>query len=160
MTVGAYTGALAIAAHGFADGMLPTGGTVALLAVVAAAFGACVARWDRTSQARVLIGVLGLGQLVGHVTLSACGGMSLSKPSPLMLAAHFAAVVCGALLVVISEQLYTALSSAIQSARRTAVGPVTPGVLLVAVRTDPPQQRVRLIAASISHRGPPVGALR
>jgi hypothetical protein len=160
VTVGAFTGALALAAHGFADGMAPSGGTVALLFVVAAAFGAVVTRWDRTAHAPVLMGVLGLGQLVGHLTLSACGGMSLAKPSSLMLAAHVVAIVCGALLVAVSERLYTALSSAIRKAKRAAVGPLTPGVLLIAARNDPPQQRVRLMAASISHRGPPVGAVR
>jgi drug/metabolite transporter (DMT)-like permease len=160
VTVGAFTGALAVAAHGQADQTVPSGGTVALLCVVAVALGAVVARWNRASQTHVLFGVMSLGQLVGHFTLSACGGMPMARPSPLMLTAHVAAIVCGALLVAASERLYTALSSAIRKAKRAATVPVTPRLLLITPLDDPPQQRVRLMAASISHRGPPVGAAR
>jgi hypothetical protein len=160
VTVAVFTGALAVAAHGFADGMTPAGGTVALLGVVAAAFGAVAARWARISQTPALIGVLALGQVVGHLTLSGCGTMPMAKPSPLMLAAHLVAIVCGAVLVAASERLYTALSSAIRRVERTPSGLVAPAVLLLAGRTDPPRQHVRLLAASISHRGPPVSALR
>ncbi|CAN5380006.1 hypothetical protein BH09ACT7_BH09ACT7_37060 [soil metagenome] len=160
VTVGVFTVVLAVAAHGLSDGMVPAGGTVALLGVVAAALGACAARWDRASKTHALLGLLAFGQLVGHLTLSVCGTMPTAKPAPLMLAAHLAAVVCGAVLVAASERLYTALSSAIRSATRITSGPVTPGTLLIAIRDDPPQQRIRLLAASISHRGPPVGAVR
>jgi drug/metabolite transporter (DMT)-like permease len=160
LTAGLITGALALAAHGFADQMAPSGGTVALLAVVSAAFGALVSRWPRTSHASALIGVLGLGQVVGHLTLSAGGSMHIAQPSPPMLAAHAAAVVVGALLVAACERLYTALSSAIRRYRSACAAVNSVGAQRLTVHVAPPQQRIRLLAASISHRGPPLGAVR
>jgi hypothetical protein len=158
VTAGLFTGALAMAAHGFADHMTPTGGTVALLAVVSAAFGAGVSGWHRTAQAHVLMGVLAVGQLIGHLTLSAGGAMPGAHTSTLMLTAHLAAVVAGAALVSSCERLYVALSTAIRR-YRSAISPLAfPAVQQVWTRGEPSTQRARLIAASISHRGPPLGA--
>jgi hypothetical protein len=160
VTAGLFTGALALAAHGFADAMVPSGGAIALLAVVSAAFGAGVARWARSSQVCVLIGVLAVGQLIGHLTLSAGGAMPGAHTSPLMLIAHLSAVVVGAVLVTSCERFYTALSSVIRR-YRTAIAPLASvGAQRVWVQVDPSVQRIRLLAALISHRGPPVGAVR
>jgi hypothetical protein len=158
VTSGVFTIALAVAAHGLADGMVPSGGSVALLGVVAAALGAGVARWQRTSQTPVLVGVLAFGQLVGHLALSAGDAMPATRLSAPMLAAHLAAVLVGATLVAAAERLYTALSSAIRRCRPATGVLAVAGAPVSAVRDDPPLQRVRLMAASISHRGPPVGA--
>jgi hypothetical protein len=160
VAAGIFTIALTVAAHGCADGMVPSGGAVALLAVVAAALGAGVARWQRTSRAGVLVGALAVGQLVGHLALSTGDTMAAAKPSPPMLAAHLTAVVVGAVLVAAAERLYTALSNTIRRCRPPAGIPAVAGALMSAVRDDPPLQRMRLIAASISHRGPPLGASR
>jgi hypothetical protein len=119
-----------------------------------------VSRWPRTSQAPALIGVLALGQIVGHLTLTAGGSMHSAQPSPPMLAAHAAAVVAGALLVVACERLYIALSSAIRRYRSARAAVNSVGGQRLTVDVEPPQQRVRLLAASISHRGPPVGPTR
>ncbi|CAN5378531.1 hypothetical protein BH09ACT8_BH09ACT8_06070 [soil metagenome] len=160
VTAGLFTGALAMAAHGFADAMVPSGGTVALLSVVSVAFGAGVARCQRTTQTWVLMGVLAIGQLIGHLTLSAGGAMPGDHTSPLMLTAHLAAVLTGAVLVTSCERFYTALSSAIRRYRSATSPLASAGTQPMWSRIEPPTQRVRLMAASISHRGPPLGALR
>ncbi len=158
--VGLFTGALAMAAHGFADHMVPSGGMLALLAVISAAFGAAVTTWQQTAQPHVLIGVLALGQLVGHLALSAGGAMPGTQSAPLMLAAHLAAVLAAAVLVTTAERLYLTLSSVIGRCTTVPTAPTAPSAPAGAVRSDPPQQRVLLMAASISHRGPPVSAVR
>jgi hypothetical protein len=160
VTAGVFTVALAVAAHGFTDGMMPSGGAVALLGVVAAALGAGVARWPRTSQTGVLVGVLAVGQFLGHLALSASADMPVTRLSPPMLSAHLVAVLVGATLVAAAERLYTALSSTIRKCRPPTGVLVVAGALVSAIRDDLPLQRVRLLAASISHRGPPVGAAR
>jgi hypothetical protein len=160
VAAGVFTIALTVAAHGFAAGMVPSGGAVALLGVVAVALGAVVARWQRAAQARVLVGMLALGQLVGHLALSTGDAMAVADRSPLMLGAHLTAVLAGGVLVAAAERLYTALSSVIRRCRAAVRVRAVTGALLTAVRDEPPLQRVRLIAASISHRGPPLGAAR
>ena len=159
-TTALFTGVLAMAAHGFADAMAPSGGAVALLAVVCAAFGAGVGRWPRSTQTPVLLGVLAVGQLIGHLTLSAGGVMPGAHTSALMLTAHLTAVLAGAVLVTSCERFYIAMSSAIRRYRAATAPLACVGAQRMWVRVDPPVQRVRLLAALISHRGPPVGAVR
>jgi hypothetical protein len=163
-TAAVFTAALAVAAHGVADGMAPAGGTVALLTVLSAALGAGVAKCASTSHTRVLVSVLATGQLAAHLALSTSGhgrgGWSWPTPSALMLAAHLVAVLTGAMLVSACERLYTALSSVARRYPRATAGASPRSAPTVAVRSDPPRQRALLIAASISHRGPPAGALR
>jgi uncharacterized membrane protein YidH (DUF202 family) len=140
--------------------MAPTGGAAALLGVLAVAMAGCVSAWQRTSDARVLVGVLAGGQLLAHLTLSAAGtghgGSPAKTASPTMLAAHAVAVVAGAILVTACARLHTTLSSVIRT--HTAVPARLPSSAAPAMyaRRDPPPQRAAVIAASISHRGPPV----
>jgi hypothetical protein len=166
LMVAAFTALLAVTAHGMASGRFPTGGTAALLVVLAAGIGAMVSASDRTVGPRALLGVLALGQLGSHLVLSAGGhhmpqaGPSAWIPAPVMLLAHFAAVALGAILVAACARLHAALSSAIHGCRRIAQSAPTAMPTLAARRSDHPQRRELLIAASISHRGPPAGVAR
>jgi uncharacterized membrane protein (UPF0136 family) len=161
---GAFTAALAIAAHGVGTGMVPTGGAAALLGVLAAAIGGCVTAWHRTSDARVLVGVLAGGQLLAHLTLTAAGaehGGSLAKAAPpTMLAAHAVAVVAGAILVTACARLHATLSSVIRTHAGVPARLPSAAAPALHIRRDPPPQRAAVIAASISHRGPPVSVAR
>ena len=77
-----------------------------------------------------------------------------------MLLAHLVAVALGAILVAACERLYAALSSAIRGYGRTTQPQATVMLAFAARRSDHPQRRELLIAASISHRGPPAGFAR
>ena len=72
-SVAGFTALLAVTAHGMASGKFPTGGTAALLVVLAAGMGAMVSASDRTAGPWPLLGVLALGQLGSHLVLSSCG---------------------------------------------------------------------------------------
>ena len=166
LIVAAFTALLAVTAHGMVSGGFPTGGTAALLVVSAAGIGAMVGASDRAGGRGALLGVLALGQLGGHLVLSSGGhqmpaaGPATGIPAPVMLLAHLAAVALGAILVAACERLYAALSSAIRGYGRVARPESTARPSLAARRSDHPQRRELLIAASISHRGPPVGVAR
>ena len=71
--MGLLTAALAIEAHALAGGGAPPGSTAVLLSVLAVTAGALAATVDRTADARVLFGLLALGQLVAHVMLTIVG---------------------------------------------------------------------------------------
>jgi hypothetical protein len=166
LMVAAFTALLAVTAHGMASGRFPTGGTAALLVVLAAGMGAMVSASERTVGPRALLGVLALGQLGGHLVLSSGGhhvpaaGPAVLIPAPVMLLAHAAAVALGAILVAACERLCAALSSAIRGCGRIAQPQSTAMPAFAVRRSDHPQRRDLLIAASISHRGPPAGVAR
>ena len=88
MAVGLLTAALAIEAHALAGGGAPPGSTAVLLSVLAITAGALAATVDRTADARVLFGLLALGQLVAHVMMTIvghtdCAALRLGCPRPL-----------------------------------------------------------------------------
>ena len=127
LIVAVFTVSLAVAAHGVASGRVPTGATAALLVLLAAGTGAMVGASDRAGGPGALLGVLALGQLGGHLVLSAGGhqhvpapGPSTVIPAPVMLLAHLAAVAFGAILIAACERLYLALSSVIRGCGRVA----------------------------------------
>jgi hypothetical protein len=77
-----------------------------------------------------------------------------------MVAAHVAAVTCAAALIAAASYLCTAVSRVV----RTAAAP-TPDAVVAAPspafgNADQPLRSALLLAASMSHRGPPVGAVR
>lgn len=162
---GVFTGALAVAAHGLANGGTPTGGSMALLMVLSAALSGVTGSWARTSSLANLLIVLGGGQILGHLALSAGGHLhdgatSAVLPSPMMLAAHVTAIAIGAVLIQGCEHLWAALSSVLQV--RAYLDCTSPDAAPTArrVRADQPPRRLQLIAVSISRRGPPVSAAR
>lgn len=161
---GAFTAALAIAAHALAGDVLPSTGSAALLLVLAVTAGALTASWPRTAHTPALLGVLAAGQAVGHLALSTGGHAhtesAASLPTPVMALAHLVAIGVGATLIRGCERLCAALSSIVRrhthrDAGRRRAAPRPPKF-----RVDHPLQHALLLAASISHRGPPVGAVR
>ena len=112
MATGLLTAALAVAAHGVVGGGLPRGAATALLAVLAAAIGSLAATVPRADRLPALFGLLAVGQLLGHLMLSAAGHHhpeSTAPPAVAMLAAHLLAIVVGAALIVAGDRLWRAL---------------------------------------------------
>lgn len=155
---GLLTAALAVAAHSAGSGAPPTGAVVAQLVVLAATIGALAATITRAADARVLLVLLAAGQLCGHVILSAVGHHHAAAPVPpvAMLAAHVAAVGVGALLIAASDRLCRAMSRAVRAAVLIVAAPVAFAPVVVVGQADQPMRSALLLAASMSHRGPPV----
>lgn len=153
---GLLTAALAVAAHGAADNAAPSGAAVVLLAVLAATIGGLATTVSRTADVRVLLCLLATGQLVGHLMLTAAGHShgEPTSPAPAMLAAHVSAVVVGAILIAAGDRLCCAVSRVLKVATR-AVGAPIPAKQVVVIGGDQPLRSALLLAASVSHRGPP-----
>lgn len=160
---GLLTAALAVAAHSVGSGAPPTGAVVAQLAVLAATVGALAATIARAADARVLLGLLAAGQLCGHVILSAVGhthAAATAPPAAAMLVAHVVAVGAGALLIATSDRLCRAVSRAVRVAVRIVATPVAVAPIVVIGEADQPLRSALLLAASVSHRGPPASRYR
>jgi hypothetical protein len=161
IAAGLLTATLAVAAHGIADGAAPSGTAVALLAVLAATIGGLATTIPRTAEVRVLFGLLASGQLVGHLMLASAGHHhgEPTSPGPAMLAAHALAVIVGAVLIAAGDRLGRAVSRVVEVATRAVVAPV-PTRPAVVTGADQPLRAALLLAASMSHRGPPVSRVR
>jgi hypothetical protein len=160
---GLLTATLAVAAHAVGSGAPPSGPVVALLAVLAATVGALAATISRAADARVLLGLLVAGQLCGHVMLSAVGhshAATAAPPAAAMLAAHVVAIGAGALLIAASDRLCRAVSRIARVAVRIVAAPVLVAPVVLIGRADQPLRSALLLAASVSHRGPPVSRYR
>ena len=161
---GLLTAALAVAAHGAASGTPPVGAASALLAVLAATIGALAATIRGAGDTRVLLVLLASGQLFGHLMLDAAGHgheSAAAPPEAAMLIAHAAAVALGAVLISLSDRLCAAMSRAlrIRTGMRSS-RPAVPTAPLVVSVSDQPLRSSLLLAASVSHRGPPVSSAR
>lgn len=162
VATGLLTAALAVAAHGAGGGVLPNGAATASLAILAATAGALATTIPRANTPRYLLGLLAVGQLLGHLLLSAAGhphAGSAAPPAAVMLAAHLLAIVAGAILIGAGERLWRALSCAVRAVVRV-VCTVDARPAAVARRADQPLRSALLLAASMSHRGPPVSLAR
>lgn len=154
------TATLAVAAHGIAGGGLPSSPTAALLALLSITLGSLVVSIRDTVDFRRLVAVLAVGQLLGHALLGVGGHShpaSEGVPSPLMLAAHLAAVLLGAALIAAGGRLAAAVSRVLVAATRRDRHPVAATSSNPFVSADQPLQSLRFLSASLSHRGPPVG---
>jgi hypothetical protein len=163
MAAGMFTAGLAVAAHSMAGGVAPSGAAAALLAMLACTVGALIATAERTADARILVVLLGAGQLLGHLVLTAVGHHHSAAaggiPIP-MLVAHVTAVVAGGALIAACDRLCRSVSSAVRVCAR-AVMPVPAGPATArVVSADQPRRSALLLAASVSHRGPPVSLAR
>ena len=159
---GLLTAALAVAAHGLASGTAPVGAASAQLAVLAATIGALAATIRGAGDIRVLMGLLASGQLLGHLMLDAAGHgheSAAAPPGAAMLIAHTAAVALGAVLIALSDRLRAAMSRALRTGMRSSRPAVFAAPLVVSV-SDQPLRSALLLAASVSHRGPPVSSAR
>jgi hypothetical protein len=160
VATGLLTAALAVAAHGVGGGGLPTGAATVLLALLAATVGALATTAPRGPF--VLFGLLTVGQLLGHLMLRAAGhphADSSAPPAIAMLAAHLLAIFVGAALITAGDRLWHALSRAVRAAVRM-VCPVAARPVPATRRADQPLRSALLLAASMSHRGPPVSRAR
>lgn len=155
---GLLTAALAVAAHGVASGTPPAGAVAIQFALLAATVGALASTIRRADDARVLLALLGTGQFLGHVMLSAAGHDH--APTAPMVAAHLAAVAAGAVLIAASDRLCAALSRAVRVVAWMACPTVAPPSAVAPRSADQPRHSARLLAASVSHRGPPVSHIR
>ena len=129
------------------------------MAVLAATVGALGATISRAADVRVLLGLLAAGQLIGHLMLSAAGHHHpavAGPPAAVMLAAHAVAIGAGALLIAASDRLCRAVSRAVRAAVQIVAVPVAGPPVVVVGQADQPLRSTLLIAASMSHRGPPV----
>jgi ABC-type branched-subunit amino acid transport system permease subunit len=158
---GVTCGVLAIAAHGF-EGDLPHSAAWALLLLVSGVVGTAIG--SPTGRGRVrLFSMLALGQLFGHLALSAAGTThvhreveGVGREGWLVLAAHGVATMLCALLIVAAERVYTAASTVVRTLL-TRFEPL-PVIGDGAVPAPPVVHRCRevLLRAAISRRGPPV----
>jgi hypothetical protein len=156
------TAALAVAAHGVADGGPPPGAGVALLAVLAGTVGAAAATSRRAPGGATLFAILGSGQAVGHLVLAAAAhhhACASGPPAGPMIAAHALAVLAGAGLIAAADRLIRALSTAVRGVEGTR-HPLAVAASSAVVVGDQPAQSMLLLAASVSHRGPPVSLYR
>ena len=155
LTASALTGALAVAAHGWAGGGWPVGGAGVLLAATAAVVGLS-ALSERAAATPMLAVLLAGGQLGGHLALAVAGHSHASPlPGPLMLSMHLVAVAVGAVLMSACERLCQVLSQVARRCVRISRVPVGTRTALPVTGDGQPLQHVLLLAASISHRGPP-----
>ncbi|MGE0219233.1 hypothetical protein [Mycolicibacterium sp.] len=148
---GLLTAALAVAAHGVAGGGAPSGASVVQLLVIAATVGALAS--VLTGGLGVLLGLLGAGQLISHVSLGAVGHAH-APAGAAMLAAHVFAVALGALLICAGDRLCGAVSRVLTATAAAVTVPVcAPRPVLTTA--DQPLHWMLLLTASMSHRGPP-----
>jgi len=111
----------------------------------------------------VLLGLLAAGQLLGHVMLETVGHTHASfvaPPAGAMLAAHLAAIAVGAVLIAAGDRLCRAVSRAVRAAVRSTCLPPTAPYVVALGSADQPLRSALLLAASVSHRGPPVSSAR
>jgi hypothetical protein len=160
---GLLTATLAVAAHSVGSGAAPSGVVVAQLAVLAATVGALAATIARAADTRALIGLLAAGQVCGHLMMSAVGHThagAAAPPAAVMVTAHAIAVGAGALLITASDRLCRAVSRAVRAAVRIVAAPIAAAPVVAIGAPQQPLRSALLLAASVSHRGPPVNANR
>ncbi|MGW5519511.1 hypothetical protein [Nocardia africana] len=154
--VGAAAGTVSIAAHALGGGAVAPGSASIMVLIAASTAVGCLAAHTRTGVFR-LMGLLAVGQAIGHLALSLspdCHDVLITAP---MLVAHLAATVVGAVLVRGAE---TTLRRAVSLIRRV-VGAVThilgssgaPVVVSVPETVTAPRRLV--LASGTGRRGPP-----
>ena len=141
------------------SGAPPTGAAAAQLAVLAATVGALAATIARAAEPRVLLACSPPASCSATCMLGAVGhshAPAAAPPAAAMLAAHLVAVAAGALLIAAGDRLCRAVSRAVHAAVRTVGPPVVAAPVVAMVDADQPLRSALLLAASMSHRGPPV----
>jgi hypothetical protein len=162
VSAGLLTATLVVAAHAVAGGAL-SGAGIALIAVLAASVGAVAASTEGTTDVWPLLTLLTVGQLLGHLVLSVVGhthSAVSAPPAAAMLAAHAAALMVGAALIAAADRLSRAVSTAMGGCVRTPSRPPATAAAAPVVAGDQPMRSAQLLAASVSHRGPPVSLAR
>jgi hypothetical protein len=163
LAAGALTVALSVPAHAVAGGATPSGATSAQLVLLAMVIGALAATLGGGDRFRVQLALMAAGQLLGHLLLGTVGhhhGDAATPSAAVMVAAHVAAITVGAALIAAAGYLCTAVSRVVRASDSPPPAPVIAGPAPVFGLADQPLRSALLLAASISHRGPPVSAVR
>ncbi|MFX0575375.1 hypothetical protein [Nocardia nepalensis] len=157
---GSISGAISVAAHGWASGgMAPSGTTLVLLAAASAVIGALVAGLASLRDSSIgLVVVLVTGQLLGHLTM---GWSAMhhgdAQLTPGMLTAHVIAAALAAIVIRGAEAAYRtgcAVLSRVLPMRYHP--PAIPGPLPLRL-THRDRVILRIFAAeSLRTRGPPL----
>jgi hypothetical protein len=159
---GVLTATLSLVAHTAGGGALPSGTGAALLAVMAATLGALAATMPAAATRSGLFLLVAAGQVLGHLLLEAAGHQHVA-PAPTstaMVVAHVAAVFAGAALIAAATRLADALSRAVRAVTARVQPPVGTRPFGAVRTADQPLRSALALAASVSHRGPPVGRTR
>ena len=130
-----------------------------MLVLLSITLGTLIATSRDAVDLRVLVAVLAVGQLMSHVLLGAGGhahAPTTGAPPLVMLGAHLVAVAVGAALIAAGGRLAAALSRVLVVSTRLVRHPVAARSVTAVASADQPLQSMRLLAASLSHRGPPV----
>lgn len=151
------SGALALAAHSGAGGGLPSAGTLTLLAILIATLAGVVAVWPRAADTRVLVGLLGVTQLLAHLLQATAGHSHHPQSQASMVAAHVVAVLLSAVLISASDRLRCALSRAIRACARL-IAPAPRATRRARVVSTQPRRVSRTFLTTRSYRGPPAVA--
>jgi len=163
LAAGSLTVALATTAHAAAGGGTPSGATAAQLVLLAVVIGALSATISCADRFRVQLVLMAAGQVLGHLLLGTVGHHHASAAGPsatAMVAAHLVAVACGAALIAAAGYLCAAISRAVRTTVAPTPTPVTTVPRASLGDADQPLRSALQLAASMSHRGPPVGAVR
>ena len=163
VATGALTVTLALGAHTTSGGGLPSGSGAALLGVAAATLGALASMLACAATARGLLALLASGQALAHLLLGTADHHLVGAPGPtsvVMVAGHVTAVFVGAALIAAAGRLGDALSRAVRATTAAVRPPVCAGPTRAMHSADQPLRSALELAASLSHRGPPVGWTR
>ncbi len=133
-SAGAASGALAIAAHGWASGAMPVqSSTLTLLVAASTAVGALVAGVSplRTGTAGLVAALFG-GQLLGHLVMSADMAHMHDMPlwTPAMLGAHLVGAFAAALVILGAEAAYRIVTAVTRVLPVLVSTPATPEPVL------------------------------
>ncbi|RVW02110.1 hypothetical protein [Rhodococcus xishaensis] len=158
--VGATAASLAVAAHGFGGGTLPATTSLTLLLAVCTGVGVVVGGLPVLTRSRwALLAALAVGQGAGHLalTLASDAHVHSGAPESTMLAAHAAATVVCAGLILTAERLYGPVTGVLRAVLTPPTVGVQPTRVLRPRRLDR-APRLAVLAVGLSRRGPPVCA--
>lgn len=156
---GLLTATLAVAAHGYGGAEPPNGAAIVALLIVAATVGTLTTTLSAASKTSVLLAILACGQIAGHIVLGASGHIHAPLTAT-MAAAHAVALGVGAVLIAAGGRLCRAVTRVVRVAVRVVRSPLAPQGRPIVRRAEQPLRAALLLAASMSHRGPPVSPAR
>lgn len=156
--VGATVASLAVAAHGVGGGGLPDTAALTLLLAVASGVGAVVAGVPALTRSRwALLAALAAGQGAAHLALTVASDTHVHSNVPAlgMLAAHAAATVVCAALILAAERLYGPVTRVLRVVLAPPVVAVEPARVLPPRLPNHRAPRLAVLATGMSRRGPP-----
>lgn len=169
--VGLLSATLAVGAHAAGSGALPGASASVLVTAVSGVLGALAgsAPGLRVGLA-ALLGVLGGGQLLGHLVLGVAAGhehAAAEAPAATgvpMVTAHVLAVGLCALLTLGAERAAAVCTAALARVLPVAAllagpAPVPPRPVLRPARASAPHPPLLLLADAVARRGPPLRVL-